>query len=235
MAIGIVLRELLSRPQTDHLRTRVFIFTDGLYASSATLSTKPPNSHSDTIRAIRALLVQVTRIFTVSFHWIRGHINAGGNERADSIAKSYAHLSVGIPTATAHLSFVAHRTVSRWPFGLTSVPLGFFLAQLPKASLPVDPQSDRVTSHDPCVNVLTTPTHDDPTLRCTSVSGEIVLAHSPKTCLPPVVQYPCEAVKDHIVNVLSIASVNARATSCTPPIVSSWPRTMRIQVTPPCL
>ena len=67
--------------------------------------------------------MQVSRKFIVSFHWIRGHIDTGGNERADRVAKSYAHLSVGIPTATVHLSFVAHRTVSHWPFDLTSVPL----------------------------------------------------------------------------------------------------------------
>ena len=44
VAIGIVLRDLLTRPHTDHPRTRVFIFTDSLYASKAVVSTKPPNT-----------------------------------------------------------------------------------------------------------------------------------------------------------------------------------------------
>ena len=61
IAIGIVLRELLSRSQADHKPTRVFLFTDSLYASNAVLSTKPPNTHSDTIRALRALLKSNSR------------------------------------------------------------------------------------------------------------------------------------------------------------------------------
>ena len=86
VAIGIVLRDLLSRPQTDHPRTRVFIFTDSLYASKTVLSTKPPNTHSDTTRAIRALLVQVSRKFIVSFHWIRGH------HQKHKLTKTWTHL-----------------------------------------------------------------------------------------------------------------------------------------------
>ena len=161
VAIGIVLRELLSRPQKNHEPTRVFLFTDSLYAASAVLSTKPPNSHSDTIRAIRALLVQVSHLYTVSFHWIRGHMDIGGNERADRIAKVYARLSVGIPTTTTHLSFVAHRTVSSWPYGLISVPFEAFLSHLPKACLPVVLQSSRVPFNDPTLGDSAIPIFND--------------------------------------------------------------------------
>ena len=212
VAIGLVLRELLCRPQTNHDRTRVFLFTDSLYASSAVQSTKPPSTHSDTIRVIRALLVQVSILYTVSFHWIRGHMEVGGNERADRIAKSFARLSVAIPVSTTRMSFTAHRTVSSWPLGLISVPFEAFLVHLPKAYLPThsqssgDPVDARVASNEPSRNILTIPT----------VPFHCGLHCSPSVYQPPVVQCRWEPVNDHTVDVQSLVSLDTSVTSSLP-------------------
>ena len=133
VAIGILLDELLtllvSLPRPPH----VVIFTDSLYASSAVTSSKVPAAHAPSIRALRRLFAEVVKLAPVTFHWIRGHSGAGGNERVDRIAKIYANLSIDQPPRPPPTSFPSHRTLTPWPFNLSTAPAHAFLHMLPKA------------------------------------------------------------------------------------------------------
>lgn len=134
VAIGVCLEELrVSLPLLATHPTHVFIFTDSLFASNAVVSAKAAVAHSATIRALRQLLSSVLKLVPVTFHWIRGHSGAGGNERVDRIAKKYATLSVGLPAMPAPTSFVGHRSSTPWPFSVSGAPLHLFLDNLPKA------------------------------------------------------------------------------------------------------
>ena len=123
----------MSLPLLATYPTHVFIFTDSLFASNAVVSSKAAVAHSATIRALRQLFSSVLKLVPVTFHWIRGHSGAGGNERVDRIAKKYATLSVGLPAVPAPTSFVGHRSSTPWPFSVSGAPLHLFLDNLPKA------------------------------------------------------------------------------------------------------
>jgi ribonuclease HI/exonuclease III len=135
VAIGACLEEILSSflPLTPR-PTHAFIFTDSLFASNAVVSSKTPATHAATIKALRLLFSSVLKLVPVTFHWIRGHSGAGGNERVDRIAKRYAKLSVGSPAFPAPTTFTGHRSIMPWPFPIIDAPLQLFLHNLPKAS-----------------------------------------------------------------------------------------------------
>ena len=76
-------------------------------------------------------------------------------------------------------------------------------------------QSTRVHSNDPTVGELTIPILNDCVHGCTSVPLEAVVAQLPKACLPPVVQSPSDPFNDPNVDLLSIVSLDARASGCT--------------------
>ena len=139
-AIGLCLTELLRTHTVFPCPSRAIVFTDSLFASNAVTSKKVPATHAVTVFALRSLLADVVKLFPVTFHWIRGHSGAGGNERADRVAKVFALGSVGLPTLPSPTLFPGHKSCSDWPFSLASAPLHAFLVRLPSvpvfASLP---------------------------------------------------------------------------------------------------
>lgn len=133
-AIGTLFDFLLSAtlPPPSHIH----LFTDSLFASNAIISTKPPSSHSVLVLRLRVLFARVMCVAPVSLHWIRGHCGAGGNERADRVAKRYAALSKGKPPHSFDGSFSFCASRSPWSFPLPSflsAPLSIFLSNLPSA------------------------------------------------------------------------------------------------------
>ena len=208
VAIGVCLEELRSSvPLLPICPSHVFIFTDSLFASNAVVSAKAPAAHATTIKALRALFSSVLTLVPVTFHWIRGHSGAGGNERVDKIAKNYATLSVGLPAMPAPSSFVGHRSCAPWPFSVSDAPLHLFLDNLPKAvsclPFPLVPSAapsiaaplPTCESDRPQARVHQMRLRERP-LRVTSSAAPAVI--SPAVALPPVRLSPVARLFDRL-------------------------------------
>ena len=136
VALGICFKKILSLCSFG-VPYRVVIFTDSLFSANAVKTNNEPRSHPKIIKSLRALFSRISSLVSTEIHWIRGHCDVGGNERADRIAKRYAKLSVGYSSAIDKLGFFNYnQNVVSWPYGLDGAAP--YTSKLSKA-IPVKP------------------------------------------------------------------------------------------------
>ena len=111
-----------------------FVFSDSTYAIRAAQAKSAPPTNVNLTRAARASLAAARLLFSVSIHWVRGHVAIGGNERVDLVAKRFARLSSALPKVLSP-DFVYSSHVARerpWTngFPLSGSPVPAFTAAL---------------------------------------------------------------------------------------------------------
>ena len=129
VALHICLRVLLSR--LSHFAfTRALIFSDSAFAIQHVTSTKAPKTHHKLTLNTRKLYRLLCKKTTVEIHWIRGHVEVGGNTRVDTIAKRFAHGSKALLSPLSFLdsfeTFVSTHSIWAPGFPLTGLPIHSF-------------------------------------------------------------------------------------------------------------
>ena len=111
----------------------VLIFSDSLYALNAIKGgpKKKTVAHAELVTQTRELLTIALHKRVLSLHWIRGHANLGGNERADRIAKAYAQASKTATTSYPITESGIQISQREWHSNLLQTPLCAFLWNIP--------------------------------------------------------------------------------------------------------
>ena len=122
---------------------QAIIFSDSRYALGLASSSKPPASNHQIVTALRKSHSDARSKFKVDLHWIRGHSNIGGNERADRLSNIFSSFNPSPPPPFT-VSRCAYSSYDSdwWPgFPLVGLPCDHYIKTIPHIT-PVAAPSD---------------------------------------------------------------------------------------------
>jgi ribonuclease HI len=127
-ALFICINELISLFPSLSFSSAI-IFCDSRYVIHLLSSSRLPSANTGWVNALRSAYKFATNLFHISLRWVKGHVDIGGNVRADFLAKCFAPLTA--PSGFLGVSDPICRYYScssPWPFGFSfeSVPLALF-------------------------------------------------------------------------------------------------------------
>jgi ribonuclease HI len=117
VALIICISELIKAHVSAPLR-KACVFSDSSYAISMAASNRRPWANIDSIDFLRRVVLHAQRLFHLELHWVKGHADVPGNERADAISKHFSRMSASASVMwTLGTCFNYFSSVSAWPYG----------------------------------------------------------------------------------------------------------------------
>ena len=98
-AIAEAFLHILSTPLNTPI---IRICFDSKYASHITRGLWAPKTSKEPVKVLKVLYRKVRQIYTVQWHWIKGHSQVWGNEQADELANKGRTQRTGIGRSSLH-------------------------------------------------------------------------------------------------------------------------------------
>ena len=132
--LGIIFTQIVVLVKRFPNLSRALIFCDSKLALRAASSRKLPRTNVELSKAVRSAFLTASKRLAIDLHWIRGHVEFGGNERVDRISKAFASSPLNNTASILDVNFAAQSACHDWTpsYPLSGLPTKCFLLNLLK-------------------------------------------------------------------------------------------------------